>query len=156
MASLTKQQKRAKRAKVKAKQHRIDRSTHSPAEKYDALAPEFFETIFTTLQNAESISRKDLFVTTLITIDGLFSLSRDLQREMDKTDDPSELMIRLTQNLMIDYRKWAYLATEVETLEWLCSPEVLEDFTQAVAETNELTADSLEGEAPIDSIKPDS
>jgi hypothetical protein len=43
-------------------------------------------------------------------------------------------MAMLSQSFLIDYREWAYGATEAETLEWLTRPDVLDDFNLAAEE----------------------
>lgn len=151
MASLTKQQKRAKRAKVKAKQQRVARSNHPPAlfddfsDGPDAYPIEFFEALFTQFQEAENQSRKALFVALFIALADMISVVPELQQELIKTDDPSESMAMLSQTVLIDYRKWACGATENETLEWLTRPDVLDDFNLAMEEAvAELAADQSE------------
>ena len=148
MASLTKQQKRAKRAKVKAKQQRVARSSHRPAllddfsDGPDAYLIEFFEALFTQFQEAEKQRRKALFVALFIALADVMSAAPELQQELIETGDPSESMAMLSQSFLVDYRKWAYGATETETLEWLTSPDVLDDFTLASQEAlAELSAD---------------
>lgn len=151
MASLTKQQKRAKRAKVKAKQQRVSRSVLHPtrfddlSDRPDAYPIEFFEALFTQFQEAENQSRKALFVSLFIALADVMSAAPELQQELIKTGDPSESMAMLSQTFLIDYRKWAYGATENETLEWLTRPDVLDDFTLAMEEAvAELAADPSE------------
>jgi hypothetical protein len=151
MASLTKQQKRAKRAKVKAKQQRVARSIHHPAlfddlsDEPDAYPAEFFEALFTQFHEAENQSRKALFVALFIALADVISAAPDLQQELVETGDASESMAMLSQSFLIDYRKWAYGATENETLEWLTRPDVLDDFTLAMEEAvAELAADLSE------------
>jgi hypothetical protein len=140
MASLTKQQNRAKRAKVKAKQQRVARSIHRPArvddfsDGPDTYPIEFFEALFTQFQEAESQSRKALFVALFIALADVMSAAPELQQELIETGDPSESMAMLSQSFLIDYRKWAYGATETETLEWLTRSDVLDDFTLAMEE----------------------
>lgn len=73
------------------------------------------------------------------------SAAPELQQELIKTGDPSESMAMLSQTFLIDYREWAYGATENETLEWLTRPEVIEDFALASEEAvAELAADLSE------------
>lgn len=148
MASLTKQQKRAKRAKAKAKQQRVARSIHRPAlfddfsDGPNAYPIEFFEALFTQFQEAEKQSRKALFVALFIALADVMSAAPELQQELIETGDPSESMAMLSQSFLVDYRKWAYGATETETLEWLTRPDVLDDFTLASQEAlAELSAD---------------
>lgn len=151
MASLTKQQKRAKRAKVKAKQQRVARSIHHPAlfedfsDGPDAYPAEFFEALFTQLHEAENQSRKALFAALFIALADVMSAAPELQQELVETGDACESMAILSQSFLIDYRKWAYGATETETQEWLTRPDVLEDFTLAMEEAvAELAADLSE------------
>jgi hypothetical protein len=147
MASVTKQQKRAKRAKVKAKQQRIARSVHQPArfddfpDGPDAYPIEAFEALFTQFQEAEKQSRKELFLTLFISLADVFSANQDLGQELEQSGDPAEAMAALSQSFLVDYRQWAHGATEEETLEWLDRPEVIEDFAQAMDEAaDELAA----------------
>lgn len=147
MASLTKQQKRAKRAKVKAKQQRVARSAYHPApfddftDGSDDYPIEFFESLFTQFQEAEKQSRKDLFVALFIALADVMSAAPDVQQALNESGDPSESVAMLSQSFLVDYREWAYGATETETLEWLTRPDVLDDFTLAMEETvAELTA----------------
>lgn len=139
MSSLTKQLKRAKRAKTKAKQQRTARS--APPSQLDsfqdgpsAYPHEFFEVMFTQLQQAENESRKELFVTACIAVTDVLLGEQGLQQALSKSDDPAETMAALIQFFLIDYRMWAYGATEEETLEWLDTPDVLADLAQAMDE----------------------
>ncbi|WP_347903307.1 hypothetical protein [Pseudomonas purpurea] len=154
MASQTKQQKRAKRAKVKAKQQRVARSSH-PAQLGDfsdgasAHPIDYLESLFVLFQEAEDESRKDLFVTMFTALADVLSADQGLQQEMSQSGDPSETMATLIQFFLIDYRKWAHGATEDETLKWLDAPDVVADFSQAMDEVAaDLGADLLEEDAP--------
>ncbi|WNF56070.1 hypothetical protein [Pseudomonas sp. SG20052] len=135
MASLTQQQKRAKRAKVKAKQQRVARSAHlsvlphSLPERLGSI--DWFEELFAHLLEAENQSRKELFVALFISLADLISLNHDLESERNEANDSSEAMAMLSRCFVVDYRKWAHGATETETLEWLIRPDVIEDFSQA-------------------------
>lgn len=74
------------------------------------------------------------------------SAAPELQQELIKTGDPSESMAMLSQTFLIDYRKWAYGATENETLEWLTRPDVLDDFNLAMEEAVAKLAAGLSGD----------
>lgn len=58
----------------------------------------------------------------------------DFQQALNESGDPSESVAMLSQSFLVDYREWAYGATETETLEWLTRPDVLDDFTLAMEE----------------------
>lgn len=149
MASTTKQQKRALRAKAKAKQQRSARSTHQP-EHPGKLAKgigsiEWFEALFAQWLEAENQSRKALFVALYISIADLIALNHALEQELTKSDDSSEAIATLSRCFLVDYRKWAYGATEIETMEWLTRADVISDFSQARDEVvAKFAADSFE------------
>ncbi|MBK5415016.1 hypothetical protein [Pseudomonas sp. TH31] len=144
MASPTKQQKRSKRAKIKAKQQRVARSAHpsvQPDNPEGLGSTHWFEELFAQFLQAENQSRKALFVALFTSLTDLISLNHDLESELTESQDSSEATAVLSRCIVVDYRKWTHGATEAETYEWLSRPDVIEDFTQAKADViTELTA----------------
>lgn len=151
MASPTKLQKRSKRAKIKAKQQRVERSIplsarpNSRPENIGSI--QWFEQLFAQFREAEKRSRKAFFAALYTSLADLISLNHDLESELTESEDPSEAMAVLCRCIVVDYRKWAHGATEAETFEWLTRPDVIEDFTQAKIDAiTEFTADFSEDE----------
>lgn len=154
MASANKQQKRAKRAKAKAKQVRVSRTKPSTVtfdlpeydDPYflDALQDEFAErprdflSLFYEMHDAEEESgRIDMMVRML----GLLLAMTSEQPELlDNEDAESEAMAvqSLAENTLIAYRKWADDIDQEAAEHWFHSPEVQADFETARASFKEL------------------
>ncbi|MBT2297239.1 hypothetical protein [Pseudomonas fluorescens] len=154
MASANKQQKRAKRAKAKAKQARVSRTKPSTVtfdlpeydDPYflDALQDEFAErprdflSLFYEMHDAEEESgRIDMMVRML----GLLLAMTSEQPELlDNEDAESEAMAvqSLAENTLIAYRKWADDIDQEAAEHWFHSPEVQADFETARASFKEL------------------
>ena len=144
MASANKQQKRAKRAKAKAKQIRVSRTKPAAAtfdlpeydDPYflDALQDEFeerpgdFLSLFYEMQDAEEkTGRIDMMVRML----GLLIAMTDEQPELlDSQNAENEAMAvqNLVENTLIAYRSWADDIDQEAAKHWLHSPEVQADF----------------------------
>ncbi|WP_413793633.1 MULTISPECIES: hypothetical protein [unclassified Pseudomonas] len=154
MASANKQQKRAKRAKAKAKQLRVSRTKPAAVTldlpEYDdpylrdtlqdefAERPRDFLSLFYEMQDAEEdTGRIDMMVRML----GLLLAMTNEQPELlDNVNAENEAMAihNLAENTLIAYRKWADDIDQETAEHWLHSPEVQADFETARASFKEV------------------
>lgn len=147
MASLNKQQKRAKRAKAKAKQIRVSgraplAGVNDPVEPdglYDPYElpegedgiPENILIMFSTMQEEEKQGRVNMLVSMLVSLSVIISEEPDLL-DMENADDEAMAATHLAADMLIDYRMWADGIEREAAQRWLEDPEVIKDFGTAL------------------------
>ncbi|PQO96744.1 MULTISPECIES: hypothetical protein [Pseudomonas] len=135
MASLNKQQKRAKRAKAKAKQIRM--VGRKPAELNDDLGepgepiPEYTLAMFSKMRDAEAISRNDMLLALLSNLAGIISDHPELL-DMENADNEAMAATHLAADMLIDYRMWADGMDLDAAQAWLTDPQFITDFGDAL------------------------
>lgn len=131
MASLNKQQKRAKRAKAKAKQIRmVGRKPLEQGEDLDHLAepvPEYVLAMFSKMRDAEAISRNEMLLTLLRELAFVIVDHPELL-DMENADNEGMAATHLAADMLIDYRMWAEGVTIEEAQAWLSEPQFITDF----------------------------
>ncbi|WP_434572985.1 hypothetical protein [Pseudomonas sp. Z3-6] len=154
MASANKQQKRAKRAKAKAKQIRVSRTkpaaTTFDLPEYDdpyfldALQDEFAErprdflSLFYEMRDAEEeAGRIDMMVRMMGLLLAMTSEQPELLDNENAENEAMAVQI-LTENTLVAYRKWADDIDQEAAEDWLHSPEVQADFVTAKASFKEV------------------
>jgi hypothetical protein len=135
MASLNKQQKRAKRAKIKAKQ--INIHGRKPAALDDDLGdigepiPEYTLAMFSKMRDAEAIGRNDMLLTLLTNLADIISDHPELL-DMENADNEAMAATHLAADMLIDYRMWAD-GMDIEAAQaWLSEPQFITDFGVAL------------------------
>lgn len=135
MASLNKQQKRAKRAKAKAKQ--INIHGRKPAALDDDLdhldepIPEYTLAMFSKMRDAEAISRSEM-LSVLLTSLAFIIVDHPELLNMENADDEGMAATHLAADMLIDYRMWAD-GMDLETAQaWLTDPQFIKDFGDAL------------------------
>ncbi|MEH6352165.1 hypothetical protein [Pseudomonas sp. 3JA] len=154
MASANKQQKRAKRAKTKAKQLRVSRTKPAAVAfdlpEYDdpyfldalqdelAERPRDFLSLFYEMHDAEEESgRIDMMIRML----GLIFVMTSEQPELlnrENAENEAAAVQNLVENTLIAYRMWADDIDQEAAERWLHSPEVQADFETARASVKEV------------------
>jgi hypothetical protein len=135
MASLNKQQKRAKRAKAKAKQ--INIHGRKPAALDDDLdeigepIPEYTLAMFSKMHDAEAISRSDMLQVLLSDLAGIISDHPDLL-DMENADNEAMAATHLAADMLLDYRMWADGMDRETAQAWLTDPQFITDFGDAL------------------------
>ncbi|NSX09182.1 hypothetical protein HTX81_11390 [Pseudomonas lini] len=135
MASLNKQQKRAKRAKAKAKQ--INIHGRKPAELDDDLGepgepiPEYTLAMFSKMRDAEATSRNDMLLTLLSNLAEIISDHPELL-DMENADNEAMAATHLAADMLIDYRMWADGMDRDAAQAWLTDPQFITDFGDAL------------------------
>jgi hypothetical protein len=135
MASLNKQQKRAKRAKIKARQ--INIHGRKPAALDDDLGeigepiPEYTLAMFSKMRDAEATSRGDMLQTLLSNLAEIISDHPDLL-DMENADDEAMAATHLAADMLIDYRMWADGMDRETAQAWLTDPQFITDFGNAL------------------------
>ncbi|MBN3861042.1 hypothetical protein HCU66_02250 [Pseudomonas frederiksbergensis] len=135
MASLNKQQKRAKRAKAKAKQIRM--VGRKPTELNDDLGepgepiPEYTLAMFSKMRDAEATSRSDMLLTLLSDLAGIISDHPELL-DMENADNEAMAATHLAADMLIDYRMWADGMDRDAAQAWLTDPQFITDFGDAL------------------------
>jgi hypothetical protein len=135
MASLNKQQKRAKRAKIKARQ--INIHGRKPAALDDDLGeigepiPEYTLAMFSKMRDAEATSRDDMLQTLLSNLAEIISDHPDLL-DMENADDEAMAATHLAADMLIDYRMWADGMDRETAQAWLTDPQFITDFGNAL------------------------
>jgi hypothetical protein len=147
MASLNKQQKRAKRAKAKAKQIRISgrpslAGINDPAETdelfdenellegEDRIADNILS-MFGRMQEEEENGRVNMLVSMLVSLSTIISDEPDLL-DMENAEDEAMAATHLAADMLIDYRMWADGIDREAAQRWLEDPEVIKDFGTAL------------------------
>ena len=135
MASLNKQQKRAKRAKIKARQ--INIHGRKPAALDDDLGdigepiPEYTLAMFSKMRDAEATSRSDMLQALLSDLAGIISDHPDLL-DMENADNEAMAATHLAADMLIDYRMWADGMDRETAQAWLTEPQFITDFGDAL------------------------
>ncbi|RON17554.1 hypothetical protein BK660_23160 [Pseudomonas brassicacearum] len=135
MASLNKQQKRAKRAKAKAKQ--INIHGRKPAALDDDLdeigepIPEYTLAMFSKMHDAEATSRSDMLQVLLSDLAGIISDHPDLL-DMENADNEAMAATHLAADMLLDYRMWADGMDRETAQAWLTEPQFITDFGNAL------------------------
>lgn len=135
MASLNKQQKRAKRAKIKARQ--INIHGRKPAALDDDIEdigepiPEYTLAMFSKMRDAEAISRNDMLLTLLSNLAEIISDHPELL-DMENADNEAMAATHLAADMLIDYRMWADGMDRDAAQAWLTDPQFITDFGDAL------------------------
>ena len=157
MASLNKQQKRAKRAKIKAKQ--INIHGRKPVEQDEELdnelgdelgeigepIPEYTLAMFSKMRDAEAISRNEMLVTLLSNLADIISDQPELL-DMENADNEAMAATHLAADMLIDYRMWADGMDRDAAQAWLTDPQFITDFGTAL-DTYRASVDAEEEKA---------
>ncbi|WP_085684083.1 MULTISPECIES: hypothetical protein [unclassified Pseudomonas] len=131
MASLNKQQKRAKRAKAKAKQ--INIHGRKPVALDDDLGeigepiPEYTLAMFSKMRDAEAVSRNEMLLTLLRELAFIIVDHPDLL-DMENAENEGMAATHLAADMLIDYRMWADGMDRETAQAWLSEPEFISDF----------------------------
>lgn len=136
MASLNKQQKRAKRAKAKAKQ--INIHGRKPAalddDELGHLAepiPEYTLAMFSKMRDAEAVSRSEM-LSILLTNLAFIIVDHPELLDMENADDEGMAATHLAADMLIDYRMWADGMDRDAAQAWLSEPQFITDFGTAL------------------------
>jgi len=135
MASPNKQQKRAKRAKAKAKQIRM--VGRKPAALDDDLGhlaepiPEYTLAMFSKMRDAEAASRSDMLSVLLNNLSGIINDHPELL-DLENADNEAMAATHLAADMLIDYRMWADGMDREAAQAWLSEPQFISDFGQAL------------------------
>ena len=135
MASLNKQQKRAKRAKAKAKQ--INIHGRKPAEMDDDLGhlaepiPEYTLAMFSKMRDAEAVSRGEM-LSVLLSDLAFIIVDHPELLDMENADDEGMAATHLAADMLIDYRMWADGMDRETAQAWLTDPQFITDFGNAL------------------------
>ena len=134
MASLNKQQKRAKRAKAKAKQIRmvgrksiVDQDLPEFAEPI----PEYTLAMFSKMRDAEAVSRSEM-LSVLLTNLAFIIIDHPELLDMENADDEGMAATHLAADMLIDYRMWADGMDRDAAQAWLTDPQFITDFGDAL------------------------
>ncbi|MGE8068873.1 hypothetical protein [Pseudomonas sp. NPDC089569] len=135
MASLNKQQKRAKRAKAKAKQIRmVGRNPANLDNDPGHLAepiPEYTLAMFSKMRDAEAVSRSEM-LSVLLTNLAFIIVDHPELLDMENADDEGMAATHLAADMLIDYRMWADGMDRDAAQAWLSTPQFIEDFSAAL------------------------
>ena len=135
MASLNKQQKRAKRAKAKAKQ--INIHGRKPAALDDDLGeigepiPDYTLAMFSKMRDAEAISRKEMLAVLLTNL-AFIIIDHPELLDMENADDEGMAATHLAADMLIDYRMWSDGMDRDAAQAWLSEPQFITDFGTAL------------------------
>jgi hypothetical protein len=135
MASPNKQQKRAKRAKAKAKQIRM--VSRKPVALDDDLGhlaepiPEYTLAMFSKMRDAEAASRSDMLSVLLTDLAGIINDHPELL-DLENADNEAMAATHLAADMLIDYRMWADGMDLEAAQAWLSEPQFISDFGQAL------------------------
>ncbi|MGX9568849.1 hypothetical protein [Pseudomonas viciae] len=135
MASLNKQQKRAKRAKEKAKQIRMTGRKSIPMYGDPAHAtaqpPVYVLELFVKLRDAEAISRSEMLDTLLASLSVMIS-ERPSLLDLKNAENESMAATNLAADMLVDYRMWVDEMDRETAQRWLSTPEFIKDFSEAL------------------------
>jgi hypothetical protein len=134
MASLNKQQKRAKRAKAKAKQIRmVGRKSNMDQDPDDfgEPIPEYTLAMFSKMRDAEAISRSEM-LSVLLTNLAFIIIDHPEMLDMENADDEGMAATHLAADMLIDYRMWADGMDRETAQAWLSEPQFITDFGDAL------------------------
>ena len=151
MASANKQQKRAKRAKAKAKQ--INIHGRKPAalddDELGHLAepiPEYTLAMFSKMRDAEAVGRSEM-LSVLLTNLAFIIVDHPELLDMENADDEGMAATHLAADMLIDYRMWADGMDRDAAQAWLSEPQFITDFGTALdayRESQEMPAEKAE------------
>ena len=136
MASLNKQQKRARRAKAKAKQINI-RGRKPAALDNDELGhlaepiPEYTLAMFSKMRDAEAVSRSEM-LSVLLTNLAFIIVDHPELLDMENAEDEGMAATHLAADMLIDYRMWADGMDRDAAQAWLSEPQFIADFGAAL------------------------
>ena len=135
MASLNKQQKRAKRAKDKAKQIRMTGRKSIPmyGDPAHAIAqpPVYVLELFAKLREAEAVSRSQMLDTLLSNVSEMI-IERPALLDLKNAENESMAATNLAADMLVDYRMWADDMDRETAQRWLSTPEFIKDFSEAL------------------------
>lgn len=134
MASLNKQQKRAKRAKAKAKQIRmVGRKPLAQDSDLDfpEPIPEYTLAMFSKMRDAEATSRSEM-LSVLLTDLAFIIIDHPELLDMENADDEGMAATHLAADMLIDYRMWADGMDRDAAQTWLSDPQFIADFGDAL------------------------
>ncbi|SEN36154.1 hypothetical protein SAMN04487857_114112 [Pseudomonas sp. ok272] len=135
MASLNKQQKRAKRAKTKAKQIRmVGRKPLALDDEPGHLAepiPEYTLAMFSKMRDAEPTSRNDMLLILLAELSEIINQHPELL-DLENAENEAMAATHLAADMLIDYRMWADGMDREAAQAWLTTPEFIADFGTAL------------------------
>lgn len=135
MASLNKQQKRAKRAKDKAKQIRMSGRKAIPMYGDPAYAtaqpPVYVLELFAKLREAEAIGRSELLDTLLSSLSVMIA-ERPGLLDLKNAENESMAATNLAADMLVDYRMWVDDMDRETARRWLSTPEFIQDFSEAL------------------------
>lgn len=135
MASPNKQQKRAKRAKAKAKQIRmVGRKPVALDDDLGHLAepiPGYTLAMFSKMRDAEAASRSDMLSVLLTDLAGIINDHPELL-DLENADNEAMAATHLAADMLIDYRMWADGMDREAAQAWLSEPQFISDFGQAL------------------------
>ena len=135
MASPNKQQKRAKRAKAKAKQIRmVGRKPLAQDDDLGHLAepiPEYTLAMFSKMRDAEAASRSDMLSVLLTDLAGIINDHPELL-DLENADNEAMAATHLAADMLIDYRMWADGMDRDAAQAWLTDPQFITDFGKAL------------------------
>jgi hypothetical protein len=146
MASLNKQQKRAKRAKAKAKHIRM--VGRKPLDQDDNLGhldepiPEYTLAMFSKMRDAEAVSRNEMLLTLLRELAFIIVDHPELL-DMENAENEGMAATHLAADMLIDYRMWADGMDRETAQAWLTDPQFITDFGDAL-DSYRLSPDALE------------
>ena len=135
MASLNKQQKRAKRAKAKAKHIRM--VGRKPLEQDDDLGhlaepiPDYTLAMFSKMRDAEAVSRNEMLLTLLRELAFIIVDHPELL-DMENAENEGMAATHLAADMLIDYRMWADGMDRDAAQAWLTDPQFITDFGDAL------------------------
>ncbi len=135
MASLNKQQKRAKRAKAKAKQLRMGTRkplglNDDPADISEHIPKDILE-MFYLMKDAEETNRVEMLVGMLHSLSKIIENQPELL-DMENAENEAMAATHLAADMLIDYRMWADGIDREQAQRWLEDPEVIADFGTAL------------------------
>ncbi|HWT69302.1 MAG TPA: hypothetical protein VN214_09360 [Pseudomonas sp.] len=134
MASLNKLQKRAKRAKAKAKQIRmVGRKPLAQDSDLDFPEPirEYTLAMFSKMREAEATSRSEM-LSVLLTDLAFIIIDHPELLDMENADDEGMAATHLAADMLIDYRMWADGMDRDAAQTWLSDPQFIADFGDAL------------------------
>ncbi|WP_322617650.1 hypothetical protein [Pseudomonas sp. BIC9C] len=134
MASLNKQQKRAKRAKAKAKQIRmVGRKSLALDSDLDLPEPipEYTLAMFSKMRDAEAVSRSEM-LSVLLTNLAFIIIDHPELLDMENAEDEGMAATHLAADMLIDYRMWADGMDRDAAQAWLSEPQFIADFGDAL------------------------
>ena len=135
MASVNKQQKRAKRAKAKAKQLRINGRTpiamHDDPNAPGEPMPQYLLDMFARMREAETSGRHEMLMELLNSLSAIINDHPDLL-DLENADNEAMAATHLAADMLIDYRMWLDNLDRESAQRWLEDPQVIADISTAL------------------------